>query len=81
MRYALLLPLLGLGLAGCVAPTPPTTTTTTYHPATTETVVSQPAGAYTAPTTTTYVTPDTYMAPGPTYLTPGTSSTTTVIRQ
>ena len=66
MRSILLLPLAGLGLAGCVV-TPPTITTTTYHPATTETVVSQPAG--------------TYAAPGTTYMSPGTSSTTTVYRQ
>jgi hypothetical protein len=67
MRYTVLLPLLGLGLAGCVVATPePTTTTTTYRPATTETVITQPAGAY--------------MAPGSTYMTPGASSTTTIVR-
>ena len=63
MRYTVLLPLLGLGLAGCVVAQPaPTTTTTTYHPATSETVITQPAG--------------TYMAPS--YVTPGTSTTTVV---
>ncbi len=56
MRYALLLPLFGLGLVGCAAPTPPTTTTTTYHPATTETVVTQPASGYASPGTSTSTT-------------------------
>lgn len=74
MRSIMLLPFVGLGLAGCVSQAPPTTTTTTtYHPAATETVINQPVSPYAAPGTT-------YVTPGTTYVTPGTSSTT-VIRQ
>ena len=67
MRYSLLLPLVILGLAGCVAPpttttyvTPATTTTyTTTTPATRTTVVNAQPGyyqpAYVAPPNTTTV--------------------------
>ena len=51
MRYAIVLPLTLLGLAGCVAPAPTTTTyvtpatsTTTYTPETRTTVVNSPPG-------------------------------------
>jgi hypothetical protein len=54
MRYSILLPVVFLGLAGCVATTPypgPQTTTTTYTPATTTTYVTQAPGypAYASP--------------------------------
>lgn len=51
MRYSLVLPLVFLGLTGCVVSTPaPAPTSTTYvTPAPTATVVAQPAPTYVAP--------------------------------
>jgi hypothetical protein len=63
MRYSLLLPLICLAVAGCVAVdgTPPRQTRTTY---------------VTPATTTTYATPGPY---GTTYVTTGPTSTTTTV--
>jgi len=89
MRYSLLLPVVLIGLAGCVA-APPDMTTTTYNPATiTTTRYASPAvGAPYVPTgtSTTYAAPG-YMAPSsttyvtqgpPGYVTPSNTSTTYV---
>jgi hypothetical protein len=50
MRYALLLPLMSLGLAGCVVSPAPTPTSTTYvTPPTTTYVAPAPTATYVAP--------------------------------
>ena len=57
MRYSLVLPLVFLGLTGCVVSTPaPAPTSTTYvTPAPPATIIAQPAPTYMAPPTTTTV--------------------------